>query len=115
MSLLSKIKNPDDLLANFTSLEEKNLFLIQTTQEAEQAYEEKKQEFNAKRKRFEKQEIKGLTKGLSEVKERIHAINDEMTKAHNLVTEGRAMPPDTEKRLKHKVIDTFKHGTEHGL
>jgi hypothetical protein len=105
--------DPDDLLTNFTSLEEKNLFLIQTTQEAEQAYEEKKQEFNVKKKRFEK-EINGLQNGLKEVKERIFSIEDEMAKEHNLVTEGRAMPPDTEKRLKSKVNDSFKRVTEHG-
>ncbi len=34
-------KDSEDLIANFTTLEEKNLFLIQQTQEAEQAYEEK--------------------------------------------------------------------------
>lgn len=34
-------KTSDDLISNFTTLEEKNLFLIQQTQEAEQAYEEK--------------------------------------------------------------------------
>ena len=36
-----EFENPEDLLRNFTVLEEKNLFLIQQTQDAEQTYEEK--------------------------------------------------------------------------
>ena len=40
-----EFKNPEDLLKNFTTLEEQNLYLIQDTQDAEQELEEKKQEF----------------------------------------------------------------------
>lgn len=45
-----KFKSPDDLLKHFTYLEEKNLFLIQQTQEAEQAIEDKIIEFEHNKK-----------------------------------------------------------------
>jgi len=40
-----EFKTSSDLLKNFELLEEKNLFLIQQTQEAEKAIDDKKQEF----------------------------------------------------------------------
>ena len=38
-------QNPDQLLGIFTALEESNLFLIQNSQETEQALEKLKQDF----------------------------------------------------------------------
>lgn len=99
-------QNPDDLLKNFTSLEEKNLFLIQTTQEAEQAYEEKKQEFTIKRRKFDK-ELKGLQQGLEEVKERINKVYSEMNPENNLVAEGKSMSHGLAQKLKNKVKEVI--------
>ena len=45
-----KFNSPEDLLKHFTYLEEKNLFLIQQTQEAEQAIEDKIIEFELEKK-----------------------------------------------------------------
>lgn len=39
-------KNPSQLVEIFNDLEERNLFLIQTTQDAEQNFEELKTKFN---------------------------------------------------------------------
>lgn len=51
-------KTPDDLLKHFEMLEEKNLFLIQQTQEAEQAIEEKNQEYRKIKKKLNKENEK---------------------------------------------------------
>jgi len=99
-------KDPDDLLKNFTSLEEKNLFLIQTTQEAEQAYEEKKQEFTIKKKKFDK-ELNKLQNDLGNAKDRISKIETDMTMDNDVGTDGKSMPPDIVKRVKNKVKEVY--------
>lgn len=57
-----EFETPEDLLKNFELLEEKNLFLIQQTQEAEQAIDDKNQEFLAVRRKMNKEYLK-VTQG----------------------------------------------------
>lgn len=97
-----KFKEPKDLIQNFTNLEMKNLFLIQQTQEAEQEFEERKQDFIKKKAKYEK-EINGLKRGLAEVKERIALVYSEMDKDQDSVNEMAAVP----KELRKKVCDVF--------
>jgi hypothetical protein len=98
-------KTPDDLIANFTTLEEKNLFLIQQTQEAEQAFEEKNHEFIKVKKKYEN-DIRGLENGLKEVKDRIRAIED-IDKEQNIDNARKTMPKDLEKRLRQKIKEVY--------
>lgn len=98
-------KTPDDLIANFTTLEEKNLFLIQQTQEAEQAFEEKNHEFIKVKKKYEN-DIRGLENGLKEVKDRIRAIED-IDKEQSIDNARKTMPKDLEKRLRHKIKEVY--------
>ena len=58
-----EFKTPEDLLKNFDLLEEKNLFLIQQTQEAEQAIDDKNQEFLAVRRKMNK-EYQKVSRGI---------------------------------------------------
>ena len=62
-------KNPDQLLEIFATLEEKNLFLIQQGQEAEQQLETKKHELKILEAEMNK-EVSLLTHSLVEVEER---------------------------------------------
>ncbi len=62
-------ENPDQLLDIFANLEEKNLFLIQQSQDAEQQLETKKHEFTELEGEMQR-EIRVLTKGLQEVDDR---------------------------------------------
>lgn len=105
-----KFDTPSDLLKNFTSLEEKNLFLIQQTQEAEQSVEEKKHEFNKVRKQFDK-ELSGLQQGLIEVNERIDNTKMDMREDLDLGNETNRMPLELEKRLKRKIKEVYEQVT----
>jgi len=98
--------NPDDLITNFTTLEEKNLFLIQQTQEAEQAYEEKNHIFMKTKKKYEN-ELEALESGLSEVKERINKITGEMEKDQELDNDQKKMPVELVKRIRIKVREVY--------
>jgi uncharacterized phage infection (PIP) family protein YhgE len=97
---------PADLIANFTTLEEKNLFLIQQTQEAEQACEEKSHELNKVCRMYEN-DIRGLEVGLQEVKERIKKTQEEMDKDSNFENDQKAMPKELEKQLKNKIEEVY--------
>ena len=99
-------KDPDDLIANFTTLEEKNLFLIQQTQEAEQAYEEKNHVFMKTKKRYEN-ELRALENGLAEVKDRINKITGEMEKDSELDNDQKKMPPELVKKIRSKVKEVY--------
>mmetsp|Transcript_36845 Transcript_36845/g.36474 ORF Transcript_36845/g.36474 Transcript_36845/m.36474 type:complete len:326 (+) Transcript_36845:315-1292(+) len=98
-------ENPDDLIENFTTLEEKNLFLIQQTQEAEQAYEEKNHLFQRSKKRYEN-EIKALGGGLTEVNERIGKINGEIEKDQE-IDSRKKIPEELEYRIREKVKEIY--------
>lgn len=98
--------NPDDLIKNFTALEEKNLFLIQQTQEAEQAYEEKNQELTRIKKKFDK-EISGLQQGLNETNERIKKIRKEIDTESKGDNENKEMDPMIINRIKSKVKEVY--------
>lgn len=100
-------KDPDDLITNFTTLEEKNLFLIQQTQEAEQGYEEKNHSFMKTKKRYEN-ELRVLRNGLAEVKERISKIKGEMEKDQEGDNDQKKMPPELVKRIRNKVKDVYE-------
>lgn len=99
-------KDPEDLIANFTTLEEKNLFLIQQTQEAEQAFEEKNHEFMRIKKECER-DIRGLENGLTEVKERIKKAKGEMDKEEDFDNDQKAMPSELVKRIRNKVKEVY--------
>ena len=72
--------DPQQLLEIFTQLEEQNLFLIQNSQETEQALEELKQEFRDTRRRMDSK-----TKSLKENMEALQSqIRDEDAKAQHL-------------------------------
>lgn len=98
-------KDTEDLISNFTNLEEKNL-LIQQTQEAEQAFEEKNHEFMRIKKEFER-EIRGLENGLSEVKERIRKVKAEMEKEEDFDNDQKAMPAELVKRIRNKIREVY--------
>lgn len=99
-------KEPKDLISNFTTLEEKNLFLIQQTQEAEQAYEEKNHEFKKIKKQYENS-IRVVENGLTEVRERITKTLGEMEKDQDLDSDQKSMPPDQIKKLRDKVKSVY--------
>lgn len=60
-------------------LKRNNLFLIQQTQEAEQAYEEKSHEFIKIKKKYEN-ELRVLEGNLAEKKDKISKITGDMDK-----------------------------------
>lgn len=78
-------REPKQLLDVFTSLEESNLFLIQNSQDTEQALEELTQKFNETKKVSEtgaqkvKNQIKDLEKQIEDVK---HTCSDLRAKIH---------------------------------
>lgn len=62
-------KDPDQLLEIFATLEEKNLFLIQQGQEAEENYEKKSHEYEELKSETDR-EINVLRAGLADVEDR---------------------------------------------
>lgn len=96
-------KNPDQLLEIFATLEEKNLFLIQQGQEAEQQLETKKHELKILEAEMNK-EVSLLTHSLVEVEER---------KARTL-KESKLMSGATVEE-ENKTIDPVSYGQIEGL
>ncbi|KAJ8598195.1 hypothetical protein CTAYLR_005519 [Chrysophaeum taylorii] len=102
---------PQQLLDIFTQLEEQNLFLIQSSQETEQALEELKQNFEAT-----KRDMDGKTKLLKENIDDLEAqIAAEEHKAHQLRSRLHARAGETQGRqekmlvqLHEKVKDVYQ-------
>lgn len=67
-------KEPHQLLEYFSLLEEKSLFLIQTTQDSEQNLEELKAEYKKKKEDLE-YKIKNLNEAKSQKKKQLEEIN----------------------------------------
>eukprot|EP00163_Fabomonas_tropica_P003577 TRINITY_DN13085_c0_g2_i1.p1 TRINITY_DN13085_c0_g2~~TRINITY_DN13085_c0_g2_i1.p1 ORF type:complete len:578 (+),score=174.27 TRINITY_DN13085_c0_g2_i1:240-1973(+) len=92
-------KDPQQLLDIFTALEEKNLFLIQNSQETEEALEELKQKYKETQERMdhEANNLKAQISGLQS------SIGREETKASHMQNRARRMlgAEDKEALLKH--------------
>ena len=99
-------REPEQLLDIFTTLEEQNLFLIQNSQETEQALEELKQTF-----RRTKQEMDGKTSALSKnIKVLETQIYKEKEKAAALRKRAKASTgEDGQKDLLEKLEEKVRH------
>lgn len=89
------------------------MFLIQTTQEAEQAYEERKQELTIQRKRFDK-ELFGLQNGLTEVQDRIDNLKSEMGGDTQFGTNSKVMSQELELNIRNKIKEVYTNVVFHG-
>ena len=97
-----KFKSPDDLLKHFALLEEKNLFLIQQTQEAEQAIEDKILEFELEKKRIDA-EIERVSHDMQEINDKITKNRTEMKHVIGIKDNLSNMSPDLINKIKQKI------------
>jgi hypothetical protein len=104
-------KEPQQLLDVFTALEEQNLFLIQNSQETEQALEELKQNYRHTRKKLD-DKTSSLEQNMEELNEQIH---HEEYKAESLKVRVQQSTGDTQEKqeallasLGEKVKDVYQ-------
>lgn len=95
-------KAPDDLLKSFELLEEKNLFLIQQTQEAEQAIEDKNQEFKQVKHRLNR-EIEKVSRDFKDLQDKIEATQLEIESVNAIKDNITSMSPRHMENIKNKI------------